>query len=172
MQKIPEGHHGLYNCMMERVKSQNDPDNVKLCQRILSTVILTCRPLHLIELFSVAELPDNLDSRGELVEGFVGNCGSFLLFQMILFPSLVNLQMTILIPRMVQIFPRRQRHRTVLFCKKIINADVLYFTTDICGLNTQVRLDRSQRTNSIIEQKLLLIKYETQLLGETSFPVQ
>ena len=77
LEKFPLGLQPLYDRMMEQIMCLNDSGDVELCRRILSSVTLAYRPLHLKELVATAgleESPDDLQSLNELVD----LCGSFL----------------------------------------------------------------------------------------------
>jgi hypothetical protein len=54
---------------------RRDPE---LCRLILSTATLAYRPLHLLELASLAGLPERFSLNLELMAKMVGLCGSFL----------------------------------------------------------------------------------------------
>lgn len=64
--------------MMEQVCRLEDSDNAESCIRILSSVTLTYRPIHLKELVAIASLweePNDMQLLNELVD----LCGSFLI---------------------------------------------------------------------------------------------
>ncbi|KAG6989789.1 hypothetical protein G7Y79_00064g094120 [Physcia stellaris] len=73
LEKLPAGLMPLYARMLKMVVHQEDRNDVELSQRILSSVTLALRPLHLQEIVIFAKLPGH-----ENVEDLVGLCGSFL----------------------------------------------------------------------------------------------
>jgi hypothetical protein len=59
----------------------NDNEDLEICERILASIMLAYRPIHLEELVSIAGLPEELsDDQGSLEE-LVGLCGSFLIIR-------------------------------------------------------------------------------------------
>jgi hypothetical protein len=76
LEEVPSGLMPFYDRMMEQIGQLKDRDR-KLCRLILSTVILSCRPLHLRELPILAGLKGQLTQRAKL-ERIVNKCGSFL----------------------------------------------------------------------------------------------
>jgi NACHT domain len=77
LEKFPLGLQPLYERMMEQIIHLKDPKDFESCRRILSSVTLAYRPIHLKELVAIAgleESPDDLESLNELVD----LCGSFL----------------------------------------------------------------------------------------------
>ncbi|KAI9863919.1 MAG: hypothetical protein M1824_005957 [Vezdaea acicularis] len=77
LESFPSGLEPFYEQMMKQIRDLKDGDDVKSCMRILSSVTLAYRPLHLKELIIVADLqeePDDVESLNELID----LCGSFL----------------------------------------------------------------------------------------------
>ena len=78
LREIPPGLDPLYDRMMEQILTQNDPQTVQFCQRLLRAVALTYRPLGLRELIVTSGLPgDKFDDIRGLFD-LVNRCGSFL----------------------------------------------------------------------------------------------
>jgi hypothetical protein len=63
--------------MIEQINCLEDSEDVELCRRILSSVTLAYRPLHLKELVAAAGLEESIDDLQSLNE-LVDLCGSFL----------------------------------------------------------------------------------------------
>jgi GTPase SAR1 family protein len=76
LSKIPAGLGHLYDRMLEKLQA-SDLENFGLCQRILCTIVLGFRPLHLRELQTLIDTTEieaeDLDTFKSLVEA----CGSF-----------------------------------------------------------------------------------------------
>jgi hypothetical protein len=71
---FPPGLDPLYERMIQQVSKLDDAD---LCKRILALVAITYRPITLIELISLIEIPEDsndFESLGEIIN----DCGSFL----------------------------------------------------------------------------------------------
>jgi hypothetical protein len=67
--------------MMDQMHALNDDEDLESCKRILASVTLAYRPIHLEELVSIAGLPEEFsDDQGSLEE-LVGLCGSFLIIR-------------------------------------------------------------------------------------------
>jgi len=78
LREIPPGLNPLYDRMMEQILTQNDPQTVQFCQRLLRAVALTYRPLRLRELIVTSSLPG--DKFGDIhgIFDLVNRCSSFL----------------------------------------------------------------------------------------------
>lgn len=76
LEKIPSGLIPLYERMLDQVLHQEDENDIELSRRILCSVTLAMRPLHLEEIAVFAKIPDDEDE--EDIEELVGLCGSFL----------------------------------------------------------------------------------------------
>jgi hypothetical protein len=76
LKTFPPELQPLYQRMMEQIMSLKIKEDVEDCKRILSSVTLCYRPIHLKELAAIAGLqdPNDLQSLNELVD----LCGSFL----------------------------------------------------------------------------------------------
>jgi NACHT domain len=78
LQQFPTGLEPLYERMLQQIKGETKRGFAAFCERILSSVALTYRPLHLRELGVAADLPEILSDNLQSVEELVGRCGSFL----------------------------------------------------------------------------------------------
>ncbi|KAH0562229.1 hypothetical protein GP486_003077 [Trichoglossum hirsutum] len=78
LREFPSGLEPLYERMVEQVQQGEDPEDVEFCLRILSTVTLTYRPIHLKELAAAAGLPEGSYDDLESLNVLVDLCGSFL----------------------------------------------------------------------------------------------
>ncbi|PSN59261.1 WD40 repeat-like protein [Corynespora cassiicola Philippines] len=77
LNEVPSELIDVYRRMMEHIK-QLRRRNPELCRQILSTVIATQRPLHLQELYVLADLPNQDPNIEETTATMVKMCGSFL----------------------------------------------------------------------------------------------
>ncbi|OAG11168.1 WD40 repeat-like protein [Paraphaeosphaeria sporulosa] len=77
LDEVPTELTDVYRRMMERIR-QLKRRNPELCRRILSTVVVTYRPLHLQELYVLADLPNQGSSVEQTTTAMVNMCGSFL----------------------------------------------------------------------------------------------
>ncbi|KAF2726479.1 HET-domain-containing protein, partial [Polyplosphaeria fusca] len=77
LDEVPSELINLYRRMMEHIK-QLKRRNPELCRQILSTVVATHRPLHLQELYVLADLPNQGANVDETTARMVKMCGSFL----------------------------------------------------------------------------------------------
>jgi hypothetical protein len=75
LKEFPPGLESLYERMMEQIQ---DGEDTELCTRILSSVTLAYRPIHLKELVSTAGLQEELSEDPESLNELVKLCGSFL----------------------------------------------------------------------------------------------
>jgi hypothetical protein len=64
--------------MVQQIKDETKRGFAAFCERILSSVALTYRPLNLRELGIAADLPEVLSDNLQSVEEVLGRCGSFL----------------------------------------------------------------------------------------------
>ena len=78
LEEFPRGLDPIYERMMDQILGLKDPEDVEICKRIITSVTLACRPLHLKELGAIADLSKELC---EDLEGLVQLCGSFLNIQ-------------------------------------------------------------------------------------------
>ncbi len=67
----------LYNRMVKQIQRLQRSD-VEICTRILSSVTLTYRPIHLKELVATAGLREELSDKLQALNRLVNMCGSFL----------------------------------------------------------------------------------------------
>ncbi|KAF2179315.1 WD40 repeat-like protein [Zopfia rhizophila CBS 207.26] len=77
LEGVPTELTDVYRRMMEHIK-QLKRRNPEICRQILSTVVATYRPLHLQELYVLADLPDQGLDIEETTATMVKMCGSFL----------------------------------------------------------------------------------------------
>ena len=79
LKSFPSGLHPLYQRMMEEVYQlrNESPETLGYCQRILGSIKIAHRPLHLDELGLVAGLPPELAEDQASLEEIVGLCGNF-----------------------------------------------------------------------------------------------
>jgi len=77
LSEMPSDLGQLYSRMMSQIRQlkRTDPES---CRLILSTATLAYRPLHLLELASLAGLPEEFSLKPGLMTKLVGLCGSFL----------------------------------------------------------------------------------------------
>ncbi|KAJ8106757.1 hypothetical protein ONZ43_g6953 [Nemania bipapillata] len=78
VEEIPTDLYELYDRMMSQIQQSK---YLKYCRRVLSTVTITYRPLHLAELSVLSELPQSISSSEEKVRRIVAMCGSLLTIQ-------------------------------------------------------------------------------------------
>lgn len=79
LKSFPPGLQPFYQRMIEQMHVQCDNDDLILCKQVLGASTLAYRPLHLAELTSIAQLPDEFHSDKNALEELVGLCGSFLI---------------------------------------------------------------------------------------------
>ena len=77
LQEIPPGLEPLYDRMLRQVQQlqRKDPE---FCRLVLSTMTLAYRPLHLLELGALSNLPQQISANPNKVIKVVNKCGSFL----------------------------------------------------------------------------------------------
>ncbi|KLO87710.1 Uncharacterized protein LW93_10046 [Fusarium fujikuroi] len=75
LENLPTGLGSLYKQIMDHLKGHPDSED---SLKILSTVILTFRPLHVLELWRLCGFPDEAGFDADVIKGFVRRCGSFL----------------------------------------------------------------------------------------------
>lgn len=75
--EVPTGLDALYDRMMRQIQQQ-ERNNPELCQKLLSTIVTSFRPLLLEELAVLADLPTNITNNQKHIETIVIKCGSFL----------------------------------------------------------------------------------------------
>ncbi|KAL6908366.1 hypothetical protein GGI43DRAFT_420241 [Trichoderma evansii] len=74
MAEFPPQLGPLYDRMMNQIRGSEDSD---ICERILNLVAIVYRPISLVELASILDMPNNLND--EDLEELVVACGSFLI---------------------------------------------------------------------------------------------
>jgi hypothetical protein len=79
LKEIPTGLPPLYRRMMEQIEQLKHDRN--LCYIVLSTVVVSYRPLHLLELRTISGLPEYEFKTKDDLEEIVKTCGSFLTVQ-------------------------------------------------------------------------------------------
>ncbi|KAL5316296.1 hypothetical protein ACEPPN_015341 [Leptodophora sp. 'Broadleaf-Isolate-01'] len=77
LQDMPPELEPLYDRMLRQVEQlqRKDPE---FCRLVLSTITLAYRPLHLLEVGALSDLPQQISSNLEKVVKVVNKCGSFL----------------------------------------------------------------------------------------------
>ncbi|TVY78253.1 Vegetative incompatibility protein HET-E-1 [Lachnellula suecica] len=77
LQDMPPELEPLYDRMLRQVEQlqRKDPE---FCRLVLSTVILAYRPLHLLEVGALSNLPRQISSNLDNIAKLVNKCGSFL----------------------------------------------------------------------------------------------
>jgi hypothetical protein len=77
LQEMPPELEPLYFRMMEQVRQlqRKDPE---FCRLVLSTMALAYRPLHLLELGALSDLPERISTNLNEVMKVVNKCSSFL----------------------------------------------------------------------------------------------
>jgi hypothetical protein len=77
LQEIPPELEPLYDRMLLQVQQlqRKDPE---FCRLVLSTITLAYRPLYLLELGAVSDLPKQISTNLDKVMKVVNKCGSFL----------------------------------------------------------------------------------------------
>ncbi|GAB1312028.1 Beta transducin-like protein HET-E2C [Madurella fahalii] len=76
VEEVPPGLDGMYDRMLNEIKRHGrDSEH---CRRILSTVTVAYRPLHLTEIGALSRLPEQITKSTENVKIIVAKCGSFL----------------------------------------------------------------------------------------------
>jgi hypothetical protein len=77
LEDIPTELTAVYQRMMDHIK-RLERKNPELCRQTLATVVAAYRPLHLQELFALADLPSEGPNVEETAATIVKMCGSFL----------------------------------------------------------------------------------------------
>jgi hypothetical protein len=81
LKSFAPGLQPFYQRMMDQMHALNDDEDLESCKRILASITLAYRPIHLEELVSITCLSEEFsDDRGSLEE-LVGLCGSFLIIR-------------------------------------------------------------------------------------------
>jgi hypothetical protein len=77
LQDMPPELEPLYDRMLRQVEQlqRNDP---KFCRLVLSTITLAYRPLHILEVGALSDLPPQISFNLDKVKKVVDKCGSFL----------------------------------------------------------------------------------------------
>ncbi|KAH0534090.1 hypothetical protein FGG08_007309 [Glutinoglossum americanum] len=75
LKEFPTGLEPLYDRMVQQIEDGTHKGFAIFCKRILASVVLAYRPLHLSELGTASDLPEHLS---ESLEELVGLCGSLL----------------------------------------------------------------------------------------------
>ncbi|WYZ39544.1 hypothetical protein EsH8_III_001458 [Colletotrichum jinshuiense] len=78
--EVPTGLDALYDRMMRQIQQQ-ERNKPELCQKLLSTIVTSFRPLLLEELAVLADLPTNITNNQKHIENLIISCGSFLTIQ-------------------------------------------------------------------------------------------
>ena len=80
VEEVPTGLEELYDRMMSQIQQlkRKDPE---FCRLVLSTVVLTYRPLRLAELGALSGLPNEITGSMDSMRAIVALCGSFLTIQ-------------------------------------------------------------------------------------------
>jgi hypothetical protein len=78
LEEFPPELEPLYERMMEQIQHGEDAEDVEFCMRVLSSVTLTYRPIHLKELVATTSLPEELSNDLQSLNKLVDLCGSFL----------------------------------------------------------------------------------------------
>ena len=76
LERMPAGLQQLYNLMMAQIQELKEDWDV--CQPVLATVTLAYRPLRLLELGVISELPPYISGDTKHIREVVALCGSFL----------------------------------------------------------------------------------------------
>jgi hypothetical protein len=77
LQDMPPELEPLYDRMLRQVEQLQRKD-AEFCRLVLSTITLAYRPLHLLEVGALSDLPRQISSNLEKVVKVVNKCGSFL----------------------------------------------------------------------------------------------
>lgn len=80
LQRLPRDLDDLYTNMVARVR-ELPSHKWELCQRMLSTVVVAYRPLHIAELGVLSEMPQSIRKNTTYLKSVVALCGSFLTIQ-------------------------------------------------------------------------------------------
>ena len=75
---FPPGLDSLYGRMMAQINKLND---AQLCKRIIALAAVAYRPMLLVELALLIDIPENLSNDLDALREIVGLCGSFLTVQ-------------------------------------------------------------------------------------------
>ena len=78
LKRFPGGLEPLYQRMMEQIKDDRDTENVELRKKLLFTVTLAYRPLHLDEIGFISDLPADVSNDTQALQDLAASCGSFL----------------------------------------------------------------------------------------------
>jgi hypothetical protein len=77
LQDMPPELEPLYDRMLRQVE-QLQRKALEFCRLVLSTIILAYRPLHLLEVGALSELPKQISTNVDSIMRVVNKCGSFL----------------------------------------------------------------------------------------------
>jgi hypothetical protein len=77
LQEMPPELESLYDRMLGQIQQlqRKDPE---FCRLVLSTITLAYRPLHLLEVGALSDLPEQISTNLDKVMKVVNKCGSFL----------------------------------------------------------------------------------------------
>ncbi|KAM0318303.1 hypothetical protein ACHAPQ_010719, partial [Fusarium lateritium] len=75
LEKLETGLDALYKQMLDHIQGHPDTED---SLKMLSTVLLTFRPLHILELGRLCGFSDEVGIGTDIIQGFVRRCGSFL----------------------------------------------------------------------------------------------
>ena len=78
LKRFPGGLEPLYQRMTEQIKDDRDAEDVELLGKLLFTVTLACRPLHLDEIGVISNLPADISNDTQALQKLAASCGSFL----------------------------------------------------------------------------------------------
>jgi hypothetical protein len=78
LQAMPRGLGPLYERMMAQILMQKDTTTIEYCKDVLQAVTFAFRPLHLLELVIVADLPSEHFDSTQATYDLISHCGSFL----------------------------------------------------------------------------------------------
>jgi hypothetical protein len=79
LKEFPTELNALYKRMVRHIMDERNGRVALFCRRILSSVALTYRPIHLNELVTAADLPEAVSDNLKALEELVSRCGSLLI---------------------------------------------------------------------------------------------
>lgn len=156
--KFPSGLDSLYERILERIRHDNDTDDVNLCERVLAAMTLSFRPLHIRELPAMAGLPENESNLESLID-ILALCGSFVAVQKatvyFVHQSVKNYLSA---NKSSDIFPlgQAEEHRRIIF--RSLELMSITLKKDICGLREPGAL-ASEATTAGCQDLLTPIRY-------------
>lgn len=75
---FPPGLEPLYSRMLDVMQQTGNSKSVSHCKKVLRSALVACRPIHIVELSRLAELPMELCENIGYTRDLVARCGSFL----------------------------------------------------------------------------------------------